>query len=116
MFTSLRRMERRICRPLTNLCIRWKRIAKAIPLNRHVRNAIAHFDYEFDAGTQKIMFHDKHKNKDNSVELYLVDLAILCYENMTILVYLDELLYNLRKIYYIKAGMSPHIKAPSVGR
>ena len=27
MFTSLRRMERRICRPLTNLCIRWEGIA-----------------------------------------------------------------------------------------
>lgn len=30
MFTSLRRMERRICRPLTNLCIRWERIANEI--------------------------------------------------------------------------------------
>lgn len=90
--------------------------SQVIPLNRHVRNAIAHFDYEFDAGTQKIMFHDKHKNKDNSVELYLIDLALLCYENMTILVYLDELLYNLRKIYYTKAGTAPHIKAQSKGR
>ena len=84
--------------------------SKVIPLNRHVRNAIAHFDYEFDAGTQKIMFHDKHKNKDNSVELYLIDLALLCYENMTILVYLDELLYYLRKIFYKKAGMASHFK------
>ena len=30
MFTSLRRMERRICHPLTNLCIRWERIANEI--------------------------------------------------------------------------------------
>ena len=30
MCTSLRRMERRICRPLTNLCIRWERIANEI--------------------------------------------------------------------------------------
>ena len=30
MFTSLRRMERQICRPLTNLCIRWERIANEI--------------------------------------------------------------------------------------
>lgn len=86
--------------------------SKVIPLNRNVRNAIAHFDYEFDAGTQKITFHDKFKNKDNSVELYLIDLALLCYENMTILVYLDELLYSLRKIQYTKAGMFPHIKSP----
>lgn len=30
MFTSLRRMERRICHPLTNLRIRWERIANEI--------------------------------------------------------------------------------------
>ena len=30
MFTSLRRMERRICRLLSNLCIRWERIANEI--------------------------------------------------------------------------------------
>ncbi|MFQ9052914.1 MAG: sigma-70 family RNA polymerase sigma factor [Oscillospiraceae bacterium] len=30
MFTSLQRMERRICHPLTNLCIRWERIANEI--------------------------------------------------------------------------------------
>lgn len=85
--------------------------SKVIPLNRNMRNAIAHFDYDFDAGTQKILFRDKHRNKDNSVELYLIDLALLCYENMTILVYLDELLYNLRKVCYMKAGMPLHIKA-----
>ena len=30
MFTSLQRMERRICHPLTNLCVRWERIANEI--------------------------------------------------------------------------------------
>lgn len=30
MFTSLRRMERQICPLLTNLCIRWERIANEI--------------------------------------------------------------------------------------
>ena len=30
MFTSLRRMERRICPLLSNLCIRWERIANEI--------------------------------------------------------------------------------------
>ena len=30
MFTSLRRMERRICPLLSNLCIRWERIANDI--------------------------------------------------------------------------------------
>ena len=37
---------------------------------------------------------------------------VLCYENMGILVYLDELLYTLRKIHYTKQGMFPNIKSP----
>lgn len=86
--------------------------SKEIPLNRHVRNAIAHFDYEFDPNTQKAIFNDKFKNKDNTVELYLIDIAILCYENIEILVYLNELLYSLRKLLYTVQGMAPHIGYP----
>lgn len=86
--------------------------SKAIPLNRNVRNAIAHFSYEFNAGTQKITFSDKYKSNDNTIELYLIELSLLCYENMSILVYLDELLYTLRKIHYTKQGMFPNIKSP----
>ena len=83
-----------------NLFVDNEPFSKAIPLNRKVRNAIAHFSYEFNAGTQKITFSDKFKSNDNTVELYLVELALLCYENISILVYLDELLYTLRKIHY----------------
>ena len=95
-----------------NLLVTNEPFSKAIPLNRNVRNAIAHFNYEFDAGTQKITFSDKHKNKENTVELYLIELALLCYENISVLVYLDELLYSIRKIHYTKLGMSPNIKRP----
>lgn len=95
-----------------NLLIDNEPFSKAIPLNRNVRNAIAHFNYDFDSSSQKIIFSDHHKNRENTVELYLIDLAILCYENMTILVYLDELLYTLRKIECLNEGMCPHIKRP----
>ena len=95
-----------------NLLVDNEPFSKVIPLNRNVRNAIAHFTYEFDAGTQKITFSDKHKNNTNTVELYLIELALLCYENISILVYLDELLYSLRKIHYTKLGMCPNIKRP----
>ena len=95
-----------------NLLVDSEPFSKAIPLNRNVRNAIAHFNDEFDAGTQKIIFSDKYKGNDNTVELYLIELAILCYENISILVYLDELLYSLRKIRYTKLGMYPNIKSP----
>lgn len=49
--------------------------SKTIPLKRNVRNAIAHFNYEFDPSSQKIVFRDKHKDKENTVELFLIDLA-----------------------------------------
>lgn len=83
--------------------------SKCIKMDRHVRNAIAHYDYEFDASSQKIFFYDKYKGNENTVELYLSDLAGLCYDNITILIYLNELFYNLRKIDFVKMGMCPHI-------
>ncbi len=86
--------------------------SKTIPLKRNVRNAIAHYNYEFDASSQKTVFKDKHKDKENSVELYLIDLALLCYDNMLILAYLDELSYTVQKIRYTKSGMCPNIKSP----
>lgn len=84
--------------------------SKAIILNRNVRNAIAHFNYDFDSDSQRIIFSDKHKGRENAVELYLIDLAILCYENISVLTYLNELLYTLRKIEYVSEGMCIHIK------
>ena len=59
------------------------------------------------------MRSDKYKNREKNIELYLIDLALLCYENITILIYLDELLYNLRKIDCLKRGIIPNIKSPS---
>ena len=38
---------------------------------------------------------------------------ILCYENIQVVVYLNELLYNLKKVDYIQNGMKLHIKAIS---
>lgn len=93
-----------------NLLIDNEPFSKPISLNRNVRNAIAHFNYDFDSGSQRITFTDKHKNEENTTELYLIDLAILCYENLTVLVYLNELLYTMRKIKYKNEGLSPHIK------
>ena len=83
--------------------------SKIILLERNVRNAIAHYTYEFDAGTQKITFLDKYKSNEKSVEMYLIDLAFLCYGNMEILLYFNELMYALRKWNYRKTGMQPNI-------
>lgn len=69
-----------------------------------------YFNYDFDSDSQRIIFSDKHKGRENAVELYLIDLAILCYENISVLTYLNELLYTLRKIEYVSEGMCIHIK------
>jgi hypothetical protein len=86
--------------------------SKVISLNRHVRNAIAHYDYEFEPSSQRITFNDKHKNEENTVEMYLADLSLLCYENITILIYLCELMYALQKLDYTKDGYFPNIGYP----
>lgn len=83
--------------------------SKYIEINRNVRNAIAHYTYDFNSSTQKITFYDKYKNNENEVELYLCDLALLCYDNITILTYLNELFYNLRKIDLLNEGLKPNI-------
>ena len=84
--------------------------SKCIDMNRNVRNAIAHYTYDFDSSTQKIFFHDKYRNNESVTELYLCDLALLCYDNITILTYLNELFYNLRKIDFLESGMIPSIR------
>lgn len=84
--------------------------SKPISIHRHIRNAVAHYNYEFDPNSQRIHFFDYHKGKENTTTIYLVDLAHLCYDNMKILVYLNELLYNIKKIDFLRSGLVPHIK------
>lgn len=84
--------------------------SKCIEMDRNVRNAIAHYTYDFDSNSQRIRFYDKYRGSENIVELYLCDLASLCYDNITILVYLNELFYNLRKIDFLDRGMIPNIR------
>ena len=84
--------------------------SKYICMDRNVRNAIAHYTYDFENNTQKIYFYDKYKNKEKIKELYLCDLALLCYDNIAILVYLNELFYNIRKIDLLGSGMIPNIR------
>ena len=87
--------------------------SKCVKIDRNIRNAIAHYTYDFDVSSQKITFYDKFRGQENVVELYLCDLALLCYDNITILVYLNELLYNFRKVNFIQSGMRPNIGFPS---
>lgn len=68
-----------------------------LKMDRKVRNSISHFDYELENNSPKILFHDN----DKDVEMYLVDFAKLCYENIVLITYLNELFYSIEKYDYI---------------
>lgn len=84
--------------------------SKYLNINNNVRNSIAHFDYKINNETQLITFYDKYKSSEKIIEMYLFDFALLCYENIKFIVYLNELFYSIKKISYIKNGLKPNIK------
>ena len=70
------------------------------PLNNiknNVRNGIQHYSDEIDYVNQRISFCDKYKGKIKTVEISLMDFAKLCIENFSWVMYILELIYNLRK-------------------
>lgn len=75
-------------------------------LDSKKRNAIQHFDSEIDYVTQKIVFKDKDKVQN----MYLTEFALLCTDNFELIFYILELVYSLRKIYYLKQNFVPHFK------
>lgn len=83
--------------------------SKNLNMDRHVRNALSHYDYKLDKKNQIITFYDWNKNKSENIEMYIFDFALLCYENIKLIVYLNELFYCLKKLNYLQMGMKPHI-------
>lgn len=83
--------------------------SKPMHIDKDIRNAIAHYDYEFNSTTQEIIFRDNFNGKEKLIKVYLVDFACLCYDNVTTLFYLNEIMYNLQKILYTLKGMRPNI-------
>ena len=77
-----------------------------LKMDRKVRNSISHFDYELENNSPKILFHDNEKD----VEMYLVDFAKLCYGNIVLITYLNELFYSIEKYDYINKWLILNIK------
>lgn len=78
-------------------------------LQNRIRNSIQHFDTDIDYVSQKIIFTDKHRGKIKSENMYLIEFADLCLENFSIIIYILELIYNLRRIFYISSGIIPNL-------
>ena len=83
--------------------------SKYLDMNRHIRNSIAHYDYKLNKQTQIITFFDKYGENTETIEMYLFDFALLCYENIKVIIYMNELLYNIRKLDFIKKGIKSNI-------
>ena len=81
-------------------------------LKNRIRNAIQHFDNEIDYVSQKIVFTDNHAGRTREEHLYLIDFAVLCLENYSFIIYLLELVYNLRKLSFMSQGVIPNNISP----
>ena len=84
--------------------------SRKIFINRHIRNSISHFDFEIDKNNQLVIFHDSNRGKVVDEKMYFLDLGLLCFENVKIICYLNELLYSISKINYLNQGLRPNIK------
>lgn len=65
-----------------------------ISINNKIRNAIQHYDYVINYNDQTVCYHDR--NKDNN--LTYIQLGNMVIENISVIFYLNELIYNLNRI------------------
>ncbi len=76
-------------------------------LKNRIRNAIQHIDAEIDYMSQEIVFKDTHRGNTREVRMYLIEFADLCIENFSVVIYLLELVYNLKKRELVSKGEVP---------
>lgn len=79
----------------------------SIDLNNRIRNSIAHFNDDYKSTTQMLTFIDNYNNKNKVTNIFLIQLAEMCIENLYIIFYINEIVYNLRKIQLINKGSIP---------
>lgn len=75
-------------------------------LKNRIRNSIQHFDHSIDYMSQEITFTDNYAGKTREEKLYLIDFGLLCLENFSLIIYMLELVYNLRKLNFLNEGFS----------
>ncbi|WP_413537133.1 YecA family protein [Carnobacterium divergens] len=77
-------------------------------LKNRIRNSIQHYDHSIDYISQEITFTDNYGGKTREEKLYLIDFGLLCLENFSLIIYIFELVYNLRKINFLTEGLYFH--------
>ncbi|WP_165213162.1 YecA family protein [Streptococcus tangpeifui] len=74
-------------------------------LTNRIRNAIQHYSSEVNYDKQEIIFEDKYKGKVRIERCSIVDFAQLCLSNFSLIFYILEIVYTLRKLKLITDGI-----------
>lgn len=77
-------------------------------LKNRIRNSIQHYDHSIDYMSQEIIFTDNFAGQTKEEKLYLIDFGLLCLENFSLIVYMLEIVYSLRKLSFLNEGLSFH--------
>ena len=84
---------------------------KYINMDRNIRNSIAHFDYEYDNELQLFTFHDSGKEGEVSRKITLYDFEVICFKNLKMIIYLNEIFYSIRKLSCLDDGLTLNIES-----
>jgi hypothetical protein len=77
-------------------------------LNIKLRNAISHYTYKVDGINQLITYYPSGNEKiDNPPKISLVEFAQSCWSIFQSLMNVSELVYQARKVTFIKQGLEP---------
>ncbi|MGQ5514368.1 SEC-C metal-binding domain-containing protein [Streptococcus anginosus] len=78
-------------------------------LNNKIRNAIQHYSSHVNVDNQEIIFEDKYGGRVRIEKYSIVDFAKLCIINFSLIFYILEIVYTLRKLKLITDGVTPTI-------
>lgn len=76
-------------------------------VQNHIRNSIGHFNYRVNEEKQTVSFVDKHKGKEKTNEVPLIDISQNCIYMFFTLMNLLELNYNFLKLQNIQEKQNP---------
>jgi len=79
-----------------------------IILNNRIRNSIAHYNVKIDYNNQLITFIDKYNGIEKKENIYYIEFAKMCLDNLYSCQYLYEVIYQLSQLKYISEGEKPN--------
>ena len=78
---------------------------KTESIKNRIRNAVQHFNTKIDYNEQQVIFIDKYGDREREESISLYEFSKMCSENLFLIIYLFELMYSLRKLFFINRGL-----------